>query len=71
MARPLRLEYGGAVYHVLALLTLGFVVAVVIARYGGAPATPPRSRPKSPVAEPFPIFRHTEVFRQIGLIPAG
>jgi hypothetical protein len=39
------------------LLTLGFVVAGVTARYGDAPPVPPRPKPKSPAAAPLPIFR--------------
>ena len=52
--RPL--GYGGT-SRATALLPLGFVVAAVIARHGDAPTAPPRPRPKSPVAAPFPILR--------------
>ena len=43
--------------RVAALLHLGLVVAAVTARYGDAPTAPPRSRPESPVAAPFPLFQ--------------
>ncbi len=52
--RPL--GYGGT-SQAAALLPLGFVVAVVTARYRDAPTTPPRPRPKSPIAAPLPIFK--------------
>ncbi len=50
-------ELGAKTLRATALLPLGFVVAVVTARHGDAPTVPPRPRPKSPVAAPFPIIR--------------
>ncbi len=52
--RPL--GYGGT-SRATVLLPLGFVVAVVKARHGDAPTSPPRPRPKSQDAAPFPILR--------------
>ena len=48
---------GAKTLRVTALLPWSFVVAFVTARYGDAPTAPPRPRPKSPAAAPFPIFR--------------
>ena len=53
------LGYGGT-SQATVLLPLGFVVAVVTARYGDAPTAPPRPRPKSPVAAPFPILKQAK-----------
>ncbi len=52
--RPL--GYGGT-SRAAALLPLGFVLDVVTARHGHAPTAPPRPRPESPAAAPFPLFR--------------
>jgi len=39
------------------LLALDFVVADVTARCGEVPSAPPRPKPKSPAAAPFPVFK--------------
>ncbi len=48
---------GAKTLRATVLLPLDFVVALVTARYGDAPTAPPRPKPKSPVAAPFPILR--------------